>query len=175
MPSVPNENREAILSAVAENDSDFKATANAIYRIKDLAIYAMVIGIENIVARERAEKRRELRAVVQPEFVKPAGKSYGSVVLTERSKQRMVEHAHDLFNDWKINATVTLGNATREELLHQAQAETLSAHGHSRNAAFYQALAEPLKPGQRVIDFWRDTKRVTKLRDKIWHQEVLPV
>jgi hypothetical protein len=49
--------------------------------------------------------------------------------------------------------------------------EKRSAQGHERNVEFYSALADPLKPGQRVSEYWRDAKVVAKIKEKIWAVE----
>jgi hypothetical protein len=159
------DHREAILDIAAKHDLP-DATNMIFDGPKDRAKYAISIGIETITAKERARNRRELRSVVQPRFKQ--GKTIGSVVLTDNAKKRLVEHAQDLFTGWMINATVSLGNATKEDLLDAINNEQLSARGHLRNVEFYSALAEPLKPGQRVSDYWRNSKTVAKIRDQIW-------
>jgi hypothetical protein len=81
-----------------------------------------------------------------------------------------VDHAKELFGGWMINAHVSLGDATKEDLLTEANNERQSANGHARNVQFYVALAEPMKSGQRVSEYWRD-KSVAKIRDRIWNEE----
>ncbi len=132
-------------------------------------IYVLEIGLHHLAARKRAGIRRGLRAVVQPKFKK--GKNIGSVVLTESAKRRLVEHSRELFSGWMINANVSLGDATREDLLVQAEMERNSADGHIRNAQFYEALAEPLEAGQTVRDYWRDPKVVAKIKERFIQDE----
>ena len=160
----------SLLDDVHEIIDASRTTADAASKIyrgpKALALYVIETGLEHIRARRRATKRREFKVVIQPEF-RP-GRTTGSFVLTPRAKARLVDHARELFVGWEINATIRMGEATKEELLFEAKKLRASAKGNIRTAQFYEALAEPLKAGQRVRDYWRDENVVQKIKDEIW-------
>jgi hypothetical protein len=134
---------------------------------RDLALYVLQVGVEKLGALRRRAVRTELRQELQPHYVK--GKTTGSIVLSPKSKRKVIEMSERLFTEWQIDATITLGNATREELLSKAQAERASSKGHIRTAMFYEAIAEPLKPGQRVMEYWRQDAAL-KVKRQIWRE-----
>jgi hypothetical protein len=156
--------RDETLKIIDEADDLDGASATILSGPKSLALYCIQLGLEHLTNRRRAVKRRELRAVVQPEFTQVKGIT-GRVVLTKQAQKRIVANARELFDGWMINAQISLGDATKEDLLMQAVAEENSATGHTNNARLYRALAEPLKEGQRAADYWTP-KQVQKLRGK---------
>lgn len=158
--------RERALATVDSKPSLRDAAETILMGPRDLAIYTIIIGLEHLKAVARRERRRSLRREIRPEF--RAGRTTGSVVFTDRAKKRIVEHSQKLFDAWQINATISLGNATREELLRMARAERSSAKGHIRTAMFYEALAQPMKPGQRMRDYWETKSDVVKVKNRIW-------
>jgi hypothetical protein len=155
--------RDDIQRIVDQNLDLADAAAAILSGPRHLAIYCIRLGLEQLLNRRRAIRRRELRAVVQPEFTKAPGAITGRVVFTKRAQKRIIDNARELFDGWMINATISLGEATKEDLILQAVAEENSATGHIRNAQFYRALAAPLGDGQRAADYWTP-KRVRKLR-----------
>jgi len=148
-------------------DGDLELAAEGIYDgPKKLAIEVITIGLNTIKARRRAANRRALRHEIQPQY-RP-GKRAGSFVMTSQSRRRLMEHTQQLFgpNGWKIG-DIRLGEFTKEGLIDQAIKERQSAKGHIQNALFYETLAEPLQPGQRVREYWKDDD-ATKVKNKIW-------
>ncbi len=155
--------------AIKDANNDLTEAAAVIFAgPRKLALYVLLIGLQSIARKKRAARRSELRAEVKPEFKRSSSGVTGSVVLTERAKKRLFEHTQKLFGDdgWNIG-NLNLGDMTREGLLVQADVERKSAVGSIRNADFYEALAEPLKPGQSVRDYWTP-KKAGAVRDKIW-------
>lgn len=160
--------KEDVYEVLDEHDNIVEAST-AIYKgSKAVCLYVIQLGLEHVTSRRRAIKRRELRAVIKPEFIAAPSGVTGRVILTKRAQTRIVENARELFAGWMINATISLGAATREDLLVQAENERSSAKGHIRNAELYEALADPLKPGQRADAYWTP-KAVQKVKDKIWN------
>lgn len=160
--------KEAAQAAIENADGDIGAAASAIYNgSKPLALYVISVGLEHLKARRRATRRRELRAVVQPQFV--PGKTVGSIVLTPQAKKRIEANTRDLFgkDGWNIG-DINIGSLTKEDLLAQALKERGSAKGHLRNAKFYEALAEPMEPGQIVKDYWKQPSKVTAIKNDVW-------
>lgn len=160
--------RDKVLE-ILESTKDVREASEYIYKRapRELALYVITVGIDRLKAVKRRSVRRELKREVAPQFQK--GRVTGSVVFTPKTKQRIVEHAQRLFVDWQIDANITLGNATKEELLAKAQAERSSAHGHIRTAMFYEAIAEPLKSGQRAHEYW-SKERAVEVKRKIWKE-----
>lgn len=134
---------------------------------KDLALYLINLGCDNIERGARATKRRELRRLVQPDFTRHPSGIKSRMIMTKKTQQNVIDNAKKLFGEWMINASISMGEATKEDLLVQAQRERASANGHTRNAQFYEALADPMKPGQTVAEFWTP-KNAQKLKEKIW-------
>ena len=162
-------NKEAAHAAIEAADGDIFVAAEAIYKgAKPLAIYVITVGLDKLKARRRATNRREIRREVKPEFKQ--GKTYGSVVLTPQAKKRLSDSAQRLFgkDGWDIG-DLNIGYFTREDLLAQASKERASAKGHIRNARFYEALAEPMKPGQIVKDYWKP-EAASKIKTDIWQK-----
>jgi len=157
---------DEVLGIIKDAEGDLSAAAEVVYKTRTLAIYAILIGLQTLMRKKRATRRRELRSEVQPQF-KP-GRVTGSVVLTEPAKKRLLSITQRLFGDdgWMIGE-INLGVMTKEGLLAQAQSERASAHGSLRNAEFYEALAAPLQPGQLVKVYWRP-EEASEVRGKIW-------
>lgn len=148
-------------------DGDIELAADAVYDgPKKILLYVLTIGLDRIKAKRRARRRQELRHNVQPQF-RP-GKTAGSIELTPKAKERLFKNTRELFgNDgWKIG-DISLGDFTKEDLLLQAAVERKSAKGHILNADFYEALAEPLKKGQTVKQFWK-TEDANRIKSEIW-------
>ena len=124
------------------------------------------MGLDTIKANHRRDRRREFKQAIKPQF-KP-GPVTGSVVFTKKTKERLAHHANELFGDkgWAIGG-VWLRDMTREQLLDRAQVERKSAKGSLQNAQFYEALAQPLSPGQPVYTYWQ-AATAAGLRDQIW-------
>jgi hypothetical protein len=158
--------RDDIQRIIDQNLDLADAAAAILSGPRHLAIYCIRLGLEQLQNRRRAIRRRELRAVVQPEFTKASGAITGRVVFTKRAQKRIIDNARELFDGWMINATISLGEATKEDLILQAVAEENSATGHIRNAQFYRALAAPLGDGQKAASYWTP-KRVRDLRSKM--------
>lgn len=155
------------LAKILAGQPDNQKAAEQIYAgSKPLAIYCIGLGVERSRAVERRSTRRELKREIKPRFQR--GKVTGSAVFTPATKKRVVELSARVFTEWKIDAHITLGNATREELLAKAANERASSKGHIRNAMFYEAIAEPMQPGQRAMDFWKSKEDVVKIKDRIW-------
>jgi len=150
-------------------DNDIELAAEKIHGgKKDILLYVISVGLDHIKAKRRANRRRELRREVQPQF--RTGKTAGSIELTPKAKERLFNSTKELFgNDgWKIG-DISLGDFTKEDLLLQAAAERKSAKGHILNADFYEALAEPMKDGQRVRQYWKP-EDAAKIKGKIWKE-----
>src|SRR5262249_34183590 len=146
---------------------DITAAAEFVYGSrKSLAIYVLVIGLETIKASIRREHRRELKATIKPQF--QSGPVSGSIVFTKKTKQRIARHAARLFGPegWAIG-DVLLSDFTKEQMIERAEKERRSAKGNLQNAQFYEALAEPLQPGQLVGAYW-NPETAGRLREKIW-------
>ena len=139
---------------------------------KKLLRFVLLIGLITIKAKRRATRRRELRRDIQPQYQK--GRTTGSIVFTAQSKKKLFEKTNELFgNDgWKIGQ-LSLGEFTKESLLETAIMEEQSASGHKKNAEFYRALAEPMKPGQRVSEFWTSAK-AAEIKKTIWEGQPAP-
>jgi hypothetical protein len=151
-----------------EADGDTNKAADAIYAgPKRLAWYVISLGLVAIARKKRANRRRELRALIRPEFVKAPGGPTGSVVMTEKSKQNLLDYAKELYGDdgWIIG-NLNIGDMTKEELIAQAASERKSAAGSIRNANMYEAMAEPMLPGQKVRSHWTK-KAFNALRDSL--------
>ena len=161
--------KERVYEILDEVKNDFEKAAGKVYNEpKDVVLYVLQIGVEHLAARRRATNRRNLRsAVVNPKFVTKHKGAASYVKLSKKSEINLLKATQTLFDDWKIDAHISLGNATREELLEKASAERASAKGHLRNAEFYERLAEPMQPGQRVRDYWTSPKTVELIRKEI--------
>jgi hypothetical protein len=162
-------NQEAAQAAIDEAGGDVSVAALAVYNgPKTLALYVLAVGLEHLKARKRATNRREIRREIKPEFKR--GKTYGSVEFTPRSKKLLFESTQRLFgkDGWNIG-DLNLGGFTREGLLELAARERASAKGHIRNAQFYEALADPMKPGQLVKEYWKPEK-ANEIKNKIWRE-----
>lgn len=160
--------KERVWKLIGES-RDYVAIAAKIYGgEKALALYVMQVGVETLAAKRRRSDRQELRStVVKDDFVKrPGGPAY-SVKPSRRSMDRLGKVVADFFHRWKIGA-LDLGDATREDLLAEANKERASSKGHLRNAVFYEKLAEPMEPGQRTRDYWKSAEAVKLIRDELW-------
>jgi hypothetical protein len=159
--------REKLLQTLDAVDGDIRLAADIVYDgPKTLAIYAIKSALEHLKARKRATRRREIRSTAQLRV--QAGRTTGSIVLTPKSKRKLLEMTQVLFGEdgWQIGE-INLGNFTKEGLLQEAAKERRSAKGHVRNAMFYEALAEPMEAGQMVKDYW-EPKTATKIKKEIW-------
>jgi hypothetical protein len=160
--------RDEVIKTLAEADS-ISAAAEAIHSgPKKIALYVIALGLETLRAKKRRQRRRELRSEIAPQYTK--GRTTGSVVLTAASKKRLVKRTKELFGDdgWQIG-DLNLGDFTKEALLSQAAAERASAKGSIRNAQFYEALAEPLQPGQTCRTYWK-SETAHKIKSGIWKE-----
>jgi hypothetical protein len=153
-----------ILENLKGNTSKF--ALEAYDRPKNFVLYLLQLAGETLKSKQRRTRRREIRAEIKPQFVR--GKVTGSYVLTKQSKERIFRNTQELFgaNGWKIG-NLQLGAWTKERLIDEAARERSSAKGHIQNACFYEALAEPLKSGQRVDAYWSQEDG-TKLKQSIW-------
>lgn len=159
--------RDDVLKTIESVGGDLANAAEAIYSgPKKIALYVIRLGLEKIKSGKRRERRRELRTEVKPQFT--AGRTTGSIVLTKASKARLLKSTRELFGDdgWKIG-DLNLGEFTKEQLIIQAASERASAKGSIRNAQFYEALAEPLQPGQKAKDYWK-SEMAHKIKLGIW-------
>lgn len=144
-------------------DNNTEQAALEVYEgSKETCLYVLQLGLEHVTARRRATKRRELRSIVQPEFIGAPSSVTGRVPLTKKAQQRIVDHGREFFAGWMINATINMGDATKHDLLLQAESERNSAKGKLNNAGLYEALAAPLVEGQRVREYW-NPEQVIKL------------
>jgi hypothetical protein len=160
-------NKEKVHKILDQVDGDIDLAAENVYASpKALIIYVITIGLEHIKAKRRANRRRELRREVEPEF-RP-GRTSGSVEFTPQFKKKLLEKTQKLFgkDGWDIGE-INLGSFTKEGLISMADSERKSAKGHIQNAQFYETLAEPLKPGQMVKDFWKP-EAASKIKKEIW-------
>lgn len=165
MPSI----KDQILEIIEASEDKDDAINNILVGDRSILRYCVVIAIDHLGARHRAVKRRELRRVIQPQYVPVTGPKAvtGRVAFSKKTVKAIQENKDRLFSEWKINATTSLGEATKEQLLAQIVAEHASAKGHIRASQFYEALVEPMQDGQTVADCW-DSKDVQKLKDRIW-------
>jgi hypothetical protein len=135
----------------------FDVAANAAEEIlrlgnRRLTLYLVTIAVEWLKSKERREKRRNIKAEIRPQFV--PGKTTGSVRLSKGTVKRLAEAGKRWLDEYIIG-TLSLGDWSKEELLAQAANERKSAHGSLRNYKFYTALADPMKDGQLVRDYWQ--------------------
>ena len=153
---------------ILESAGDIPAASKLIYPNRALALFVLEYGLGVLKSRSRRQRRRELTAVVQPQFMRKPGGITGQVVLTPAAKKRLTENTRDLFgaDGWMIG-DLNLGSFTKEQLLAQASNERASAKGSLRNAQFYEALADPLQPGQRARDYWKPGD-AQKIKRTIW-------
>lgn len=159
--------RDEAIRVLEECDQNIADAANAIYAgPAKIALYVIQLGLETLKSKQRRNRRRELRTEVKPQFRQ--GRSTGSVILTKASKERLLKRTKELFgeNGWMIG-DLNLGDLTKEGLLAQAVAERASAKGSLRNAQFYEALAEPLQPGQLAREYWK-SETAHKIKRDIW-------
>lgn len=158
---------EDIYKILDKVDGDIELATQIVFDgPKKLAKYVIWIGLDTIKAKRRAVRRRELKRDIQLEF--NISKKFGGVDLTAAAKKRILEHTKDLFgpNGWMIG-DLNLGDITKEGLLLQAHNEEQSSRGHILNVQFYRALADPLKEGQQVRDFWK-SEEAAHLKAEIW-------
>lgn len=159
--------RDDVIKTLTDADNNIGNAAAVIYDgPKKIALYVIQLGLETLKAKKRRQRRRELRAELRPQFT--AGRTTGSIVLSKASKERLVKQTKELFGDdgWQIG-DLNLGDFTKEQLLAQAVAERSSAKGSIRNAQFYEALAEPLQPGQTARTYWK-SETAHKIKSEIW-------
>jgi hypothetical protein len=161
--------REEALRIIEEADGDLSSAAKTTYgKSRGLVLYVIELGLGTLKAKHRRTRRRELRATVQPQFMKKPGGVTGSVVLTPAAKKRLMQGARDLFGSdgWQIGE-LNLGSMTKEQLMAQAMNERASAKGSLRNASFYEALADPLKPGQMAHEYWKPAD-AHRIKREVW-------
>lgn len=147
---------------------DIDLAAEEIYSgSKPLAIYLIILGLNKLRSRQRQQRRTELRREIRPQYVR--GSATGSIQFSRKTKIRLFKQAEELLgeNGWNLGEVGFLVNLTKEALLDQAWRERQSAKGHLRNAQWYEALAEPLQPGQIVRDYW-NAEAAIKLKQDIW-------
>lgn len=161
---------EAILEAT---EYDVSKAARRVYRPGNEAmiIYVLELGLHTFARKQRAETRRHLHnTVIAPKPVFVSGRVTGSIKPSPRQQARITKEAQNLFTTYPINAHLMLGDATRDELLAAAQNERAAAKGHLRKAHWFEALANELKPGQKVKERWTGPEAAQLLRDEIWSQ-----
>jgi len=148
---------------------DYVKAAEAIYNgPRPLALYVLHVGLEYLASRRRATTRRNMEdTFVNPKFVHRPGAVYGSVKLSPGHVRKLKQATSDLFLTWCIGDT-KLGDATKEFLVNEAQHERKTSKGHLRRAVFYEKLAEPMKSGQKVREYWQAAKAVELIRDDVW-------
>lgn len=161
--------RDEALKTIEAAGGVIADAAALVYRgPKMVAMYVLMVGLETIKSKKRRERRRELKREIQPVLVK--GRVTGSVrpVFTPAAKARLLRATQELFGDdgWMIG-DLNLGDFTKEQLVAQAVKERESAKGSIRNANFYEALAEPLQPGQLARDYWK-SETAHKIKERIW-------
>jgi hypothetical protein len=162
--------REEALRVLKESDGNIIDASHEIYGgPESIALYVIQIGLEKLKSQVRRDNRREIKREIQPEFVK--GKVTGSVVPSKAFQKRIIKNTQRLFSNeegWMIG-DINIGMMTREQLFAQAVAERKSAKGCLQNAQFYEALAEPLQPGQRADAYWKP-ETATKIKRDIWKE-----
>lgn len=162
--------KEAVYKLLDKVDGDLDLATAMVYEgPKKMALYVLWIGLNTIKAQRRSITRRDIKKAIKPEL-KP-GKKIGTVIFTEKTKEKIFASTRDLFGDngWKIG-NISLGNYTKEDLLAQAVTEERSARGMMFNADFYRALAEPMETGQLVRDYWKP-EDLSKIKDDIAKKE----
>ena len=158
--------RDELIYALKETDNEIVAASESILRgPPKIALYAIQLGLEAVKTKQRRRRRQELRTAVQPQFKR--GITRGSFAFTAPAKKRFFSLTQELFGEdgWMIG-DLNLGDLTKEQLIAQAVSERRSAEGSIRNAQFYEALAEPLKPGQLARDYWK-AGAARRVRDKL--------
>lgn len=162
--------RDQAVEFLTKAGGDVAIAAAKVYNSasRGLILYVITLGLGTLKAKQRRQRRRELKVEVKPQYT--AGRTTGSIKFTKATQKRLIQHAQDLFgaDGWMIG-DLQLGGMTKEQLIAQAESEEASAKGSLRNARFYRALAEPLKSGQKAGSYWKREAGL-KLRDEIFHE-----
>lgn len=136
--------------------------AKALYReSRQLAIYAIGIGIERIKFEARKHKRRAIKREIEPQFVKSSTAPH--IKFSNKCRQRIYSNTTDLFDEWKIGAR-SIGDFTGDELLMQAAHDEASGKGHITNARFHRALAAPILGTTKTVRQHWDATDVRRLK-----------
>lgn len=156
--------REEAIEIINRNENTADAAEEILNGSRSVILYVLAIGIEAIKSKMRRHTRQSLKREIVPEYV--AGRTFGSIKLSQKTIKRMEKVGDRLWLDWKVGLW-SLGEMTKEQLLAQVESEKKSAHGSLQNAEFYRALAEPLRAGQSVKDFWSPVD-AGALKEKIY-------
>jgi hypothetical protein len=132
--------------------------AHYILQNKELALYVIDVGINKILAQERRQIRREIKSRIIPQD-DLRHVSSGGIRFSASTVKRVHANHQQFLQEWYIGG-LSLGNLTKEELLAEAVKEKKAGYGHYINAGIYEILADPLKPGQRMRDYWQSVDEI---------------
>lgn len=155
---------DAIYKILDQVDDDPELAADKIFGgPKKSVIEVLRVGMSTIASKRRRINRRQIKREIEPKY----NRSTKGTEFTPTTKKKLAQLGNRLFGPagWKIGRLL-LVNFTKEQLLDEAASERSAAQGHEANADFYEALAEPLKTGQKVSDVW-EAGDILALRQKI--------
>jgi hypothetical protein len=158
--------KEKVEKILSKFDGDVAAAAEEIYQgSRAVATYVLIVGLEHMKARARSLRRREIRRDIGLQPVTSEDKANTSFGLPKKAKEKLLANTKKLFGSdgWMIG-DIDIQNYTREALLQEAERERRLSRGHIVNAQIYETLAEPMKPGQTVSQYW--TKEAIKKVEK---------
>ena len=156
---------ETIHKILDKVDDDAELAAEEAYNAsKKVVVEVLRIGMATIAGKRRRLNRRQFKRDIVPKYQRTAK---GGQEFTASTKKKLASLAQKLFGPegWKIGR-IFLIDFTKEQLLAQVDSERLAAQGHEDNADFYEALAEPMKSGQKVRGVWK-ADEILALRQRI--------
>lgn len=120
---------------------------------RDLTAYSLAVGLRQISRTHRNAVRKRIKAedlapIERMNLERPAARY-------QKASKAIQKRTLGLLTSWMVG-DMYLGDMDKAGLLKAVQAETVSSNGHRVNAEFYEKLAEPLKEGQLVKDYWKD-------------------
>ncbi len=147
---------------------NISAVVDKLMRSSDTTLqsYVMQIGVESIASKRRAFDRRELRhEVINPDFVNKVRRKRPP--MSRKEADKLATATLNVFQKWRIGE-IALGDATKQKLLAEANAERHAGNGHMLNAEFYEILAEPMNDSETVAQHWKSAKTVDLIREDLW-------
>lgn len=129
---------------------------------KDLILYTLALGLTTAKHRQRHVERQIIKNTgaappVPKERLVP-GRVTGSVQVVKIKPSRRMENAFQqlILDVWRVNGDQKLGDCSGNDLAVAIDREVSSASGHTKNAAFYRKIKEPMQATEIVRNKWEE-------------------
>lgn len=137
----------------------------------DLILHVLALGFSAAKQRQRHQERdyiKNMGQAPQPHKVKIVrGKTTGSIKAIPIKPGKRVEQLTKqlIFDIWRINGEMKLGDATENDLTVAINRESKSANGHNLNAQFYTEIKAGIEKDEIVREKWNEGTIRSKIEE----------